>query len=68
MGLGLHLICTPSGLPVAYALTGAKTDERDTALDMITLDPDLHRPGQILMADKGYRRASFEHHLADAGI
>ncbi len=31
-GLRLHLITTPSGLPVAYALAGAKTDERDTAL------------------------------------
>jgi hypothetical protein len=29
--LRLHLITTPSGLPIAYALTGAKTDERDTA-------------------------------------
>jgi len=67
-GLRLHLIATPSGLPVAFALTGAKTDERDTALDMIALDPDLHRPGQILMADKGYRRASFEHDLTTAGI
>jgi Transposase DDE domain len=67
-GLRLHLITTPSGLPVAFALTGAKTDERDTALDMITLDPALHRPGQILMADKGYRRASFETDLNHAGI
>ena len=67
-GLRLHLITTPSGLPIAYALAGAKTDERDTALDMIALDPDLHRPGQILMADKGYRRASFEDDLTTAGI
>ena len=67
-GLRLHLIATPSGLPVAFALTGAKADERDTALDMIALDPDLHRPGQVLMADKGYRRASFEHNLTTAGI
>ncbi len=67
-GLRLHLITTPSGLPVAYALAGAKTDERDTALDMIALDPELHRRGQIMMGDKGYRRASFENELADAGI
>ena len=67
-GLRLHLVTTPSGLPVAYALTGAKTDERDTALDMIGLNPDLHRPGQTLMADKGYRRASFETELNNAGI
>lgn len=67
-GLRLHLITTPSGLPVAYALAGAKTDERDTALDMIALNPELHRRGQTLMADKGYRRASFETALTDAGI
>jgi len=67
-GLRLHLIVTPSGLPVAFALAGAKTDERDTALDMIGLNPELARPGQVLMADKGYRRASFEAELTDAGI
>ncbi len=33
-GLRLHLVATPSGLPVAYGLTSAKTDERDTALAM----------------------------------
>jgi hypothetical protein len=67
-GLRLHLIVTPSGLPVAYALTGAKTDERDTALAMIHLDPALDRPGQVLMADKGYRSAVFESELNDRGI
>ena len=68
-GLRLHLIATPSGLPVAYALTGAKVDERDTALAMIHLDPALdHRPGQVLMADKGYRSAAFEAELNERGI
>jgi transposase len=68
-GLRLHLITTASGLPVAYALTSAKTDERDTALAMIQLDPALEdRDGQKLMADKGYRSASFEAELNDAGI
>ena len=57
-GLRLHLVATPSGLPIAYALTSATTDERDTALAMINLDPALDdRPGQVLMADKGYRSA-----------
>jgi hypothetical protein len=67
-GLRLHLIATPSGLPVAYALTGAKTDERETALAMIGLDPALDRPGQVLMADKGYRSKTFEAELNDRGI
>jgi len=67
-GLRLHLITTPSGLPIAFALTGAKHDERDTALDMIAMDPNLARPGQILIADKGYRSAAFEAELNNAGI
>jgi hypothetical protein len=68
-GLRLHLIATPSGLPVAYALTGAKVDERDTALAMIHLDPALDgRTGQVLMADKGYRSAAFEAELNQRGI
>ena len=68
-GLRLHLITTPSGLPVAFALTNPKIDERDVAADMITIDPRLQRRGpQTLIADKGYRRATFEADLADADI
>ena len=68
-GLRLHLIATPSGLPVGYALTSATTDERDSALAMIHLDPNLSkRANQVLMADKGYRSASFEAELNDIGI
>ena len=66
-GLRLHLITTPSGLPIACALAGAKTDERDTALDMIAFAA-LDTAGQTLIADKGYRRASFETELNHAGI
>jgi hypothetical protein len=66
-GLRLHLLTTPSGLPVAYALAGAKTDERDTALDMIAF-AELDRPGQTIIADKGYRRARFETELNNAAI
>jgi Transposase DDE domain len=68
-GLRLHLIATPSGLPIAYALTSATTDERGTALAMIELDTALgQRPGQILMADKGYRSATFEAELNTRGV
>lgn len=66
-GLRLHLLATPAGLPVAFALTGAKADERRVALDMIA-HGDLARPGQVLISDKGYRSAAFETQLADAGI
>lgn len=66
-GLRLHLITTPSGLPVAFALAGAKEDERAVALDMIAIG-DLARPGQIIIADKGYRSVEFETGLGDYGI
>ncbi|MEV4067201.1 IS982 family transposase [Nonomuraea dietziae] len=69
-GLRLHLLCTLGGLPVAFALTGAKADERHTLLGMLAADPDLlqrHR-GQGLIADMQYYGRDFEHTLADEGI
>ncbi len=69
-GLRLHLVCTPHGLPVAYALTGAKADEREVLLDILTNDPDLvaTRPGQTLIADKHYYGREFERILAGLGL
>ncbi|CAL9403109.1 hypothetical protein SUDANB105_01494 [Streptomyces sp. enrichment culture] len=40
-GLRLHLVCTLHGLPIAFALTGAKADERETLLDLLTAERDL---------------------------
>ena len=40
-GLRLHLVCALSGLPVAFALTGAKADEREILLGMLDADPNL---------------------------
>ena len=67
-GLRLHIIATPSGLPIAFALTGATHDEREVCADMIAVDPALARPTQTLIADKGYRSRDFEKRLANAGI
>ena len=55
-GLRLHLVCTLSGLPVAFALAGAKADEREVLLGMLDADPNLvaAHPNQKLMADKNY--------------
>ena len=50
-GLRLHLVTTPHGLPVAWALTGAKADERQTLVCALQALPT--RPGQILAVDKG---------------
>jgi len=69
-GLRLHLVCTLGGLPVGFALTGAKADERQTLLEIFHLDPTLtaQRPGQTLIGDKNYFGAEFETHLAQAGL
>ena len=69
-GLRLHLIATLHGLPVGYALTGAKADERQVVLDLLHHDPTLAgtRPGQILIGDKNYFGRDFEADLTSQGI
>jgi Transposase DDE domain len=68
-GLRLHLLCTLHGLPIGFALTGAKADERHVLLDILA-DPDVSngRARQTIIGDKNYFGASFEGTLADAGI
>jgi hypothetical protein len=65
-GLRLHLVATLGGLPVAFALTGAKADERQTLLGILDADPSLaaDRPGQTLIADRHYHGRDFEADLA----
>lgn len=69
-GLRLHLVATLHGLPIAFALTGAKADERQVLLDLLDADPALraHPRGQILIGDKNYFGGDFETTLAEAGI
>ena len=67
-GLRLHLLCTLHGLPVGYALTGAKADERETLAAILGATPVPVPPGQTIIADKGYYGQGFEAELAAAGI
>jgi len=69
-GLRLHLLCTLHGLPVGFALTGAKADERQTLLGIFEADPELPawRAGQIVITDKNYFGREFEAELTDAGL
>jgi len=68
-GLRLHLLCTLHGLPVGFALTGAKADERQVLLGILDDNPALaaRLSGQTIMADKNYYGRDFEAGLADAG-
>ena len=68
-GLRLHLVTTLHGLPVGFALAGAKADERQVLLGILG-DPVLAagRPGQVIIGDKGYYGRDFEAVLAAAGL
>jgi len=68
-GLRLHLVCTPAGLPITFALTNPKIDEREVARDLFETEPALlrERQGQTVLADKGYASAEFETFLTEAG-
>lgn len=69
-GLRLHLVCTLGGLPVAFALTGAKADERTTLIGMLDADPHLvaAHPGQTIIGDKNYYGRAFEQELTDSDL
>jgi hypothetical protein len=68
-GLRLHLIATPAGLPIAFALAHPKTDEREVTRDLLEADPVLlaDRPAQTVIADKGYASREFERFLNHHG-
>lgn len=69
-GLRLHLVCTLQGLPIAFALTGAKADERETLLDLLAAECELprERPRQTLIGDKNYFGRGFECELSEHGV
>lgn len=67
-GLRLHLVCTPHGLPVAYAVTGAKADERATLLGLLDTPTMSGRAGTTIAADKNYFGKDFENELTAAGF
>jgi len=69
-GLRLHLVCTLHGMPIAFALAGAKAAEREVLLDIFAVEPRLlaHRTRPTLLADRNYYGSDFEQALADLGI
>lgn len=65
-GMRLHLISPLHGMPVGYALTGAKVDERATLLAMLDAAPVPD--GQAIMADKGDNGVWLEEELNNGGV
>ncbi|MCM3688252.1 IS982 family transposase [Kocuria rosea] len=70
-GLRLHLVATVHGLPVGWALTGAKADERVVLTEILAGTPGLagpERARQVVIGDKNYYGRAFDAELAHAGI
>ena len=76
-GLRLHLVCTVHGLPVGWALTGAKADERHALHDILTTTnacqrdsrhwpPYHHRRQKLLRPRVRTRPRGGRHHCATA--
>jgi hypothetical protein len=69
-GLRLHLVCTPAGLPITWALADPKLDERQVLMAVLDHDPTLTvtRLGLTIIADKGYVSAELDRYLAERGV
>ena len=70
-GLRLHLVCTLHGLPLGWALTSAKADEREAFDQIVANTPALARARpyrQVVLADKGYYGRAFDADLDAGGI
>ena len=69
-GLRLYLVCTPTGMPILWALANAKLGEREVLAAMLEVDAELvaSRDGILLISDKGFASKDFQAFLADQGI
>jgi len=69
-GLRLHLVCTPAGLPITWALADPKLDERQVLMAVLDHDPTLtaDRPGLTVIGDKGYVSAELDAFLAEREV
>ena len=69
-GLRLYLVCTPTGMPILWALANAKLGEREVLAAMLEVDGALvaERDGILLISDKGFSSGPFERELAGLGI
>lgn len=69
-GLRLYLICTPTGMPILWALADAKIGEREVVEAMLDHEEGIlaARRGLLLICDKGFASKPFEQDLADRGV
>lgn len=69
-GLRLYLVCTPTGMPMLWALANPKIGEREVLSAMLEVDARLiaERGTILLISDKGFASQAFERELTEQGI
>ncbi|MFG1711352.1 IS982 family transposase [Nonomuraea sp. M3C6] len=69
-GLKLYLVCTPSGMPILWALADPKIGEREVLAAMLEVDAGVvaGHDGILLICDKGFAGKDFETLLGEYGI
>src|SRR5690242_11201185 len=68
-GLRLHLVTTPAGLPITWALADPKLDERQVLMAVLDHDPAsiAARRALTIIVDKGYVSAELDGFLTERG-
>ncbi|WP_018255408.1 IS982 family transposase [Salinispora mooreana] len=69
-GLRLYLVCTPTGMPILWALANPKISEREVLTAMLQVEAGVvaEHDGTLLISDKGFASTPFERQLAEQGI
>jgi Transposase DDE domain len=69
-GLRLYLVCTPTGMPLMWALANPKIGEREVLAAMLQVEAGVvaEHDGILLISDKGFAAKPFERLLAEQGI
>ena len=64
------LVCTPTGMPILWALATPKIGEREVLAAMLEVEADVlaEHQGILLIADKGFASKPLERRLAERGI
>jgi hypothetical protein len=67
-GLKLYLVCTGDGMPHMWCLAHPKIGERDVVAALLERNRHLIRPGQVLLADKGFSGQAFKQTTEAMGL
>jgi len=75
-GLRLYLVCTPTGMPIMWALANPKIGEREVLAAMLRVEAGVvaehtghtGHTGVLMISDKGFASKTLERDLAEQGI